>query len=65
MDTPIEQLTRWELVDKLLQAYASLHDTDAETEAIIMLKGELYRRGAEKNEIVTIALAGLFKQNLN
>lgn len=65
MDTPLEQLTNKQLTHRLLDAYAALRDSRAETEAIQTLKGELYRRGAERAEIVTIALAALIKQNLN
>lgn len=65
MDTPLEQLTTGQLERNLLEAYAGLRDTSPETDAIQTLKSELYRRGVERTEIVTIALAALIKQSLN
>lgn len=65
MDAPLEQMNHDQLETSLLDAYAGLRDTREETAAIQMLKGELYRRGAERTDIVTIALAALIKQNLN
>ena len=65
MDTPIEHMNHDQLKSNLLDAYAALRDTSTETEAIQTLKGELYRRGAQRTEVVTIALAALIRQSLN
>jgi hypothetical protein len=65
MDTPIEQLSNDQLERSLLDAYTALRDATTETEAIQQLKGELYRRGADRTEIVTIAPAALIKQSRN
>ena len=65
MDSYFDQLDTDTLQHRLLDAYAALRNTTTETETIQQLKGELYRRGAESSEIVTIALAALIKQNRN
>jgi hypothetical protein len=65
MDTQIQTLNNEQLRMRLLEAYLSAAHNLVETEAIRTLKGELYRRGAERTEVVTLALAALLRHSAN
>ncbi len=65
MDSQIQTLNNEQLRLKLMEAYMSAGHNLAETEAIRTLKGEMYRRGAERTEVVTLALAALLRHSAN
>ncbi len=65
METQTEPLSNEQLQIKLMEAYQGAADTLIETEAIRTLKGELYRRGAKRDEVVTLALAALLRHSAN
>lgn len=65
MDSQIQTLNDQQLRMKLIEAYFNAAQNLAETEAIRALKGEMYRRGAERTEVVTLALAALLRHSAN
>jgi hypothetical protein len=65
MRDDLTQLNNHQLQYRLLDAYAALRDTTHETELIRALKGELYRRGAQRDDIIRIAIAALIRQSAN
>jgi hypothetical protein len=65
MRDDLNHLNEKQLQERLLDAYAALQTYWPETEAIRALKGELYRRGAERDDVVVIALAALIRQSTN
>lgn len=65
MDEPLQALNDEQLKRKLMEAYLNVADTLIEDEAIQLLKGELYRRGAERTEVITLALAALLRHSAN
>ncbi len=65
MDTQIQTLNNEQLRMKLLEAYLSAAHNLVENDAIRTLKGELYRRGVERTEVITLALAALLRHSAN
>lgn len=65
MDSQVQTLNDEQLRIKLMEAYFSAAQNLIETEAIRILKGEMYRRGAERTEVVTLALAALLRHSVN
>ncbi len=65
MRDDLNQLNKDQLQHRLLEAYAALRDDTLETELIQALKGELYRRGARRDDIIRIAIAALIHQSMN
>jgi hypothetical protein len=54
-----------ELRCKLIDAYTQAGIVYPDTQAVENLKGELYRRGHERDEIVMLALAALIRLSVN
>lgn len=65
MRDDLHQSNNDQLQHRLLEAYAELRDDELETELIRALKGELYRRGAQRDDIIRIAIAALIHQSVN
>ncbi|MCA0458224.1 MAG: hypothetical protein LCI00_29930 [Chloroflexi bacterium] len=65
MDSQVQTLNDEQLRMKLMEAYFNAAYNLVETEAIRILKGEMYRRGAERTEVVTLALAALLRHSTN
>lgn len=54
-----------QLAARLVEAYENLRPFYPETNTVELLKGELYRRGHQRDEIVTLALAALIRRSMN
>jgi hypothetical protein len=50
---------------QLIEAYTRVSKPYPESDMVRKLKGELYRRGHHRDEIVTMAVAALIRQNMN
>lgn len=65
MEDNLNQLNRQQLQEQLLKAYSQVLPNIDENDSIRNLKGELYRRGAARDEIVCIALAAFIRRSMN
>jgi hypothetical protein len=61
----VTRLNDDELRLKLIDAYAQTGVVYPDTQAVENLKGELYRRGHERDEIVVLALTALLHISRN
>jgi len=61
----LSRLNDDQLRNQLVEAYSKAGAIYPDSEAVTTLKGELYRRGHERDEIVVLALAALIRRSLN
>jgi len=62
MERGLVQLSDDELRQQLLERYTRTQRAYPESDSIQIIKSELYRRGYQREDIVTIALASLLRR---
>ncbi len=65
MQDNLARVSDEQLAARLIDAYEHLRPMYPENKTVETLKGELYRRGHQRDEIVILALAALIRRSMN